>query len=78
MLAALLVAVITSIRLIGHVRPEIPRRSLAYRGILFYRRDTFDEEAGPLHRRFTRSAGLFFALLIVAMVVISVAAERCG
>lgn len=76
--AAAIAATVTSIRLSRHVRQGISRRSLLFRGILFYRRDTFDEDADALYERFTRSSGLFFALVLAAIIGSALAAARPG
>ena len=52
--------------------------SLLFRGMLFFRRDTFDDGADAQYRRFTRSTVLFFALLTVAIVGSALATARCG
>lgn len=70
-------AAVNAARLSAHVRQGLSRRSLIFHGLLFYRRDTFDENAGPLFRRFTRSAGLFLGLVLVAIVGSAFAAVRC-
>lgn len=71
-----LVAAVTCVQLLGHVRPEISKFSLLYRGHLFYRRDTFDEAAGPLHQRFIRCIALFFVGVVVLMLVSALTTAR--
>ncbi|MDP3276892.1 MAG: hypothetical protein Q8Q09_16950 [Deltaproteobacteria bacterium] len=65
---AWLVALVSAVQLVSRRRPEISLSELIFRGHLFYQRDTFDAEAGPLHKRFLSAAAAFLGVLFIGML----------
>ncbi len=65
---AWLSAALHAVLLLGHRRDDISLFALAWRGYLFFAPDTWKESGRGLHRRFLRSALVFFLAVVGGMV----------
>jgi hypothetical protein len=56
-----LVAAISAVQMLAHVRPEISKWTMAFRGMAFWSADSryFTDGVGPAHRRFILGAVSF-------------------
>jgi hypothetical protein len=75
---AWVVALVSGLQMIRHVRPGVSTSYLLTHGIAFFTGDKFMPAAAPYRRRLRIAAAAFFALVIVTVVALSVQGVHLG